>query len=332
MYRKRIGVIIIVGLLVLCVGVMGYMIIERWSFIEALYMTVITLTTVGFGEVRPLSNTGRVFTTALILLGMGTVAYSATVAAEFIGEGELVRMLRRRKMKKEIEALWEHYIVCGYGRIGSQVCDIFRRRKVPFVVVESDPQVIEELRTQKIPVVEGNAHENEVLKLAGIERAKALVTAVASDAENVFVTLTAKGLNPNIAIASRMNDIQSEEKFRRAGADFVISPYIMGARRMAMSVLKPSLVDFLDGAVGTGELGVDFDEILVDETSPFVDKTLVEAKIAQDFQTSILLIRKQEGKVIPTPGAGNRIGAGDLLIVTGPREQLERFRQMAGGI
>src|SRR5215203_4652146 len=300
------------------VGVLGYMVFEGWSFADAAYMTVITLTTVGYREVRPLDTTGQLWTMALLIMGVGTLFYAAVSSVELVVEGTIRGYFGRRRMEAAIRKLNGHYILCGYGRVGRQVAAEFALDDVPFVVIEQEPETVEECVEKGYLVLLGEASDDDVLEEAGLRRARGLVAAVDSDAENVFVVLSARKLNPELHIVARASSDESAAKLQIAGADRTLSPYAVGGRRLAALATQPLVVDFLD-IVTRGEEGIEFrlEELMVPEKSPIGD-----LRIGERTGAIILATRNQEGKFDTTPSATDRISAGDTLIVLGTREQI----------
>ncbi len=310
---------------VLIAGAFGYMMIEGWDPVESLYMTVITLTTVGFGEVHPLSRPGQVFTTVLILLGVGMVAYAATVIGQFLLDGSLALKVRRRRMGKRIAGLENHYIVVGYGRTGMEVVSFLRARSMPFVVVDIDAEKVGRLEAEGIPVLEGTGHDNEVLERAGIGTARAVIACAKSDAENVFITLTAHSMRHDIQIATRCEERESESKLRRAGATHVVNPYSIAGRHLIASIYRPAVMEFFEStAMADGPN--DFQELLVDPDSSVVGQTIRELGFGRDHRVSILALRKRDGAVISNPGAETKIDSMDTLLALGSVDDLDRMR------
>lgn len=236
---RNLRVSLLILVLTLGLGTAGYIVLEGWDFLDALYMTVITLATVGYKEVHDLSTNGKIFTIGLILFGVATIAYAFGSLLQLMVEGQILRILGRRKLEKRINQLEGHYIVCGYGRIGALVSQEFLSRPVAFIVVERDPVICERLAKEKILFVQGDATDDDTLIKAGILRAKGLITAVTSESANVYITLTARGLNPDLFILARSVEEGSEIKLKRAGATKVISPYRIGANRMAWRFYVP---------------------------------------------------------------------------------------------
>jgi voltage-gated potassium channel len=314
------------------VGVLGYMVVEGWSFTDALYMTVITLTTVGYREVRTLDTTGQLWTMVLLITGVGTLFYAAVSSVELVVEGTIRGYFGRRRMEAAIRKLNGHYILCGYGRVGRQVTAEFILDDVPFVIIEQEPETVEECVAEGFLVLLGEASDDDVLEEAGIRRARGLVAAVDSDADNVFVVLSARKLNPKLHIVARASSDQSAAKLEIAGADRTLSPYAVGGRRLASLATQPLVVDFLD-IVTRGEEGIVFrlEEFSVPEESVIADQTIGELQIGERTGAMILATRNKEGKFDTTPSASDRIYAGDTLIVLGTREQVTRLEQLMKG-
>jgi voltage-gated potassium channel len=312
-------------------GTLGYNLIEGWSLFDSLYMTVITLATVGFREVHDLSAQGKAFTMVLIVFGAGIIAYTVGSLIQFMMEGQLRSILGRRKLEKLIEELQGHYIVCGYGRIGTLICREFQARPIPFVVVEKDPNLTEKLNGEGYLNVRGDATDDDTLVAAGIRRAKGLITAVTSDTENVYITLTARGLNPDLFILARAGEEGSEKKLKRAGASKVISPYIIGASRMAQAILRPSVVDFIEIATAGENLELQLEEIRVTAASALVRKTLVSSGIRRDWGIIIVGVKKRGGEMLFNPASDTLIEAGDILITLGERAAIQNLERVASG-
>jgi voltage-gated potassium channel len=317
-------VIVLVG------GTLGYTLIEGWNPLDSLYMTVITITTVGYTEVRPLSGVGRGFTMVLILASVGMVAFIVVGLARIMVEGEVRKILGRRKLEKQIHNLRNHYIICGYGRIGSYICKELAERPLPFVVVERNPEVTQRIEEANYYYVNGDARDDETLKNAGIESAKCLVPAVASDADNLYITLTARALNPGLYILSRATDEKAEKKLLMAGANTVILPYLIGAHRMAMSLLRPTVVDFVEIAMHRKSLELQLEEIRVHDVDRLASTTLRDSGIRSDLDLIIVGIKKASGKMIYNPSSETHIEAGDTLITLGERKNLDRLEKLVG--
>jgi len=304
--------------MILCIGTSGYMLIEQGSFIDSLYMSVITITTVGYGEIIPLSSAGRLFTICLILVGVGFVLYLVGEVTESMVEGGLRKIMGRNNMEKKVAALKDHYIVCGFGRIGKVICKNLKENKFPFVIVESDPLEVQKIDELGYLALLGNASSDEMLLKAGIKEAKGLIAVVSSDAENVYIILSAKGLNPNLFIMARSSGADgSETKLLRAGADKVISPYFIGACRMAQLVVRPTVVDFLDLTVHGGELGLRLEELRVSGDAALAGKRLMDSGLRKEYDLIVVAIKREGGEMQFNPKPETLILPGDILVVLG---------------
>lgn len=321
--------IIAVGLVVLVAsfGTAGYMAIEGWNFIDALYMTVITLASVGFKEVHDLSLIGRIFTIFLIVGGVGSVAYALSAGAKIILEGELQEVYGRRRLEKKIRELKDHYIVCGYGRMGKIICRELREKNIRFVIVEKQPDLHQE--EEDLLIFPGDATKDEVLKELGIDKAKGLITVLPTDAENLFVVLSARVLNPGLIIVARAGEEGSEQKLIRAGADKVVSPYHIGGLRIAHTVLKPAVVDFIEFATKSGNIDLQMEEVSIGENSKLVGKTLDESGIGRELGIIIVAIRKPSGEMMFNPTFRSAIKEGDMLIALGEISKLKILEELA---
>ncbi|OPX20187.1 MAG: potassium channel protein [Desulfobacca sp. 4484_104] len=319
------------GLAVLCfiiaLGSLGYALIEGWNFFEGLYMTVITLTTVGYGEVRPLSRAGRAFTMVLIFTGTGFMLYMVGYWAQVIVEGQIRDVLGRRKVEKEIHSLKNHYIVCGYGRIGEVIAKELRQAGIPLVVIENRPEAIAKLERGGYLYLEGDASDEEILQVAGVTQARGLVAVVSSDADNVYIILTARTLNPGLLIVARAGEEGSEQKLLRAGADKVVSPYMLGGYRLAQTILRPNVVNFIEIAMH-GEVDLTLEEIPVGGTSEIIGRPLKDSGIRQKLGLIIVAIKRADGQMLFNPPPDTHILLGDTLIAIGPRAKLDQLIQL----
>ncbi|MBZ4671974.1 MAG: potassium channel protein [Deferribacteraceae bacterium] len=271
---RKIVISFLIIVSILAIGTIGYEYIEGVSFLDSFYMTVITITTVGFSEVFPLSTTGKYFTIFIILTGAGTIAFAATQAIEIIVAGEVRKILGRRKMDKKIKSLSEHYIVCGFGRIGKIVCEQLLEKKVPFVVIDKDNSKIDYFNEKGIIYIIGDATKESVLMEANILEAKGLIAVVSSDAENVYIVLTAKGFSKNLFVIARSSDEESATKMFWAGADKVFSPYTIGAVSIANTILKPNVTEFMDIVMGKNNFNIEVGEIALKSSSKLIGKKL----------------------------------------------------------
>jgi voltage-gated potassium channel len=316
--------------LILFTGTFGYIYYEEWSAFEAFYMTVVTISTVGFGEVHPLSEAGRLFTSFLIISGTGVLAYTLGSLVQFMIEGKFREIIGIKKMAQQIEKLDSHYIVCGYGRIGEFICKEFSANRLPFVIVEQNQEVCDRLSENGYLYVQGDATIDASLEEAGILKARGIITAVTSDTDNVYITLTARGLNPNLYILARSGEERTEKKLLRAGASKVISPYTIGASRMAQAVLRPSVVDFIDIATGYHHLELQIEEIKVGESSSLAGKTLQDSSIRSTHNIIIVAMRKKGASDMTfNPAANTSIEGGDTLIILGEPEAIKRLELQA---
>ncbi len=324
--RRRITVSVLLLVAVLVTGTVGYSVIEGWTYFESLYMTVITMTTIGYEEVHTLSKQGRLFTLFLIFFGVGVAAYTINYGIRFIIEGEIREALGRRKMEKRLMRMKNHYIVCGFGRMGRIICRELKSYAIPIVVVEAEP--VEETALDRMPIiVQGDATRDDVLKEAGIERAKGLISVLSTDANNLYVVLSARGLNPSLHIVARAGEEGSERKLVRAGADRVVSPYYIGGLRIAHSILKPSVVDFIEFATRSGNIELRMEEIPVHEGSRFNGLTIDKTGIGRDLGIIIVAIKRAEDMRF-NPPHGTVIRSGDTLIALGEAEKIKELEKM----
>ena len=316
---------------VIAFGTLGYAMIEDWQAFDALYMTIITLATVGFREVHELSPEGKIFTIVLIISGTGIIAYTLSSLIQFTLEGQLRKILGRKKLESRIGKLRDHYIICGYGRIGHLICREFQSRPTPFVIVEQNPNNIERLEREGYMYVEGDATDDETLQAAGIEHAKGLITAVTSDTDNVYITLTARGLNPKLFILARAGEEGAEKKLMRAGASKVISPYTIGASRMAQAILRPSVVDFIELATASEHLALQIEEIRIAADSVLAGKNLINSGIRQSMGIIIVGIKESDGKMTFNPPPEKNIEPNSVLIILGERPAISKLEKIARG-
>lgn len=313
--------------LLVALGVSGYMLIEGWSFTDALFMTIITMTTIGYGEVVPLSPNGRIFTIVLIIVGVITASYTITATIELFTSQEFLERLRNRRRRKALEQISQHTIICGFGRLGRNLVKELRAHNTPLIIIDLDAEVIEECYRLGFIAVHGNAADEKVLHEAGIARAKSLVAAAQSDAENVFIVLTAKSINPNLRIISRCNLESSIPKLEKAGANTVLSPYAITGRRIAQMLTRPNVVSFLDGILEVGGHQMRIEEFIIDEGSPLVGLTLREAKL----KVAVLAVDHPGQMVFTHPNAETKLLPGTALIAMGIDEELNKLAKLVGG-
>lgn len=327
--RKRLVLSAALIALIVSFGTIGYMGIEGWNFIDSLYMTIITLTTVGFKEVNDLSLSGRIFTIVLLIVGVGTVFYTLGIGAKIIVEGELQEVYGRRRLEKKLKDLRDHYIVCGYGRMGKIVARELKHEKLKFVVMEKNEALLDSDEKNETLIIQGDATSDDLLKKAGIERAKCLISVLSTDAENLYVVLSARVLKPDLLIVARAGEEGSEQKLLRAGADRVVSPYHIGGLRMAHSVLKPAVVDFIEFATKSGNIDLQIEEITIREGSQLVNLSLDECGIGRDLGIIIVAIKQKTGEMKFNPTFRTAIQAGDTLIAVGETSKLAILEKMA---
>ncbi len=324
--RLKTSVLLLAAILLF--GTLGYSGFEGMSPFEAFYMTVITISTVGFSEIKPLSPLGRAITVVVIVMGISTLTYTLGQVLRIFVEGELSRILGRRKLEHQIQAVRDHYIVCGYGRIGEIISCELARETTPFVVIEQDPAKLDQLEKLGLLYLEMDATTDEALIRAGIDRARGLVTAVTSDSDNVFITLTARGLRPDLFILSRASESKNESKLIRAGASRVVCPYLIGGRRMAQQLTRPTVVDFIDTAMVERGMGLRMEEEMIGADSALVGKTLVESRLRQEYGVIVVAIKPLSGQMIFNPLPNQQMAAGDVIVLIGKQEDLERLREV----
>lgn len=326
---RRLIILAVALAVVLVVGTLGYVIIEDWTVFEALYMVVITVSTVGFREVRDLSDAGRMFTILLIIGGVSILAYGVATLIEFVVSGQLSGMYRRRAVRKEIASLSGHFIVCGYGRVGESVAREFAANGASFVVIDNDPDASEHLELAGFLHVTGDASDDEILQEAGIQKARGLVAAVDSDADNTFVILSARVLRPDLLIVGRANSEESLRKVKKAGADHVISPYSIGGKKMATLMLKPLVSDYLDVASGGGEIEFRLEEFALNYTCEIVGKSIAELDIRRRTGATILAVRHGDSGLFDTnPSPELTLDDGDVVIAIGTPVDIANLEEL----
>jgi voltage-gated potassium channel len=304
--------------------------IEGWDLMDAMYMTVISITTVGFREVGTVSEAGKIFTIFIIFSGMGIMAYILGMAAQAMVDFQVRSIIGRKKLGIKIRGVKNHYIICGFGRIGKIITRELIINKIPLLVIENNPEERQILENEELPYINDDATNEDVLIEAGIERAKGLVSVVASDADNLFITMSARGLNNDLFIVTRADEVQTEKKLLRAGANRVVMPYLIGGEKMAHSIIKPAVTDFLEYTVHDKDISLEMVELAVSEKSRLNGVTLVDSEIRQDMDVIIVAI-KREGEMKFNPSSQTRIEAGDTLISLGKSEDLRTLAVILAG-
>lgn len=321
--RKQLIVGAIALVLVFLIGTLWYTLIEGWSWSDALFMTTITLSTVGFGETNPLGERGRLFTISLIIMGLVTIGYILDRFTEALIQGYFQQARRFQQQKRLIDSLAQHYILCGFGRTGRQIALEFQAEGIPFITIDSELAQVEEAAKLGYTAIQGDATLDDTLHKVKIERALCLVAALPSDAENLYTVLSAKSLNPQIRAIARASTEEALKKLQRAGADAVVSPYITGGRRMAAAAIRPQVMDFVEGVLTGGDRSFYMEELLIDpQTCPVVGQSLREARLRSQSGALVLAIRRADGKLITGPTGETALLPGDSLICMGTAEQL----------
>ncbi len=310
-------------------GTAGYIVLEGWSAWDALYMTIITITTVGYREVHPLDYHGQVFTVLLIVVGVGTAFYTFTLLATTVVEGGLHRGVERRRFNRMLQNIRDHFIVCGYGRIGRIVSESLRHAGVPFVVVDRSHEAIEELLERGDLAVEADASREEVLDRVGIHRARGLIAVLSTDADNVYTVLTARVLRPDLFIIARVESDDAERKLRRAGADRVISPYQIGAKHMVQTALRPAVVDFVELATSAEHLELSMEQIRIGPASGLAGQSIVSSNLRQRYGVIVVAIKRADGHMEFNPASDVVLKVEDQLVVLGPPPRLKDLEQAA---
>jgi voltage-gated potassium channel len=328
----RIRLLLIALVMFTALGTVGFHFIEGWPWFDSLYMVVITFSTVGYGEVHPLSFHGRLFNIGLIMAGVGLVYFAIGTMTYALLEFEIDKLFGRRKMAREIDRLTGHYIICGAGRVGLSSARELARRPVPFVFIESNVDQFERYADKEWLIISGDATKESVLREAHIERAMGLVAATTTDATNIYIVLTARGLNPNLRIIARASEEEAGKHLIKAGADSVVSPYAFAGHRIAQSFLRPNVVDFLDVAISHDEHGeMVIEEILIDKKSRLSGSTVGGSGIHRDLGIMILAIKRADGLPGFNPTASQEIQAGDYLIVMGEAAKMPKLESIAAG-
>lgn len=315
-------------LIIISVGTIGYHLMEGWSFLDSLYMTVITLATVGYGEIHPLSAGGRVFTIFLIFSSVGTMGYAIASLTKFIVEGEFNQLIRGRRMSNQIANMKDHIILCGAGPTGMYIAEELSKTNTPFVLIERNPETLKHVIAMigDMPYIMGDAAHDDTLLQAGIERAKGLIAVLGEDKDNVFIVLSARSLNNKLRIVARVIEEENTEKFRKAGADEIVSPNAIGGLRMASIMIRPSVVNFLDQMLRVSNQVLRVEELRIDDMPDMKDRTLAQTDMGRKTGLLVLAVKSAEGQYQFNPGAHYTLQSGDVLIVMGASEQLQAFK------
>jgi voltage-gated potassium channel len=314
-------------LTMLCIGTVGFCFLEGYGVFDAFYMTLITITTVGYQEVRPLTYTGRIFNSFLIFFGVSAMFFAVGALTQTVIELELQDRYGKRRRKRMISQLHDHFIVCGFGRVGRNASCELQRANVPFLVLDRSEQRVKRASEAGMSAVLADATNDDDLRQAGVLRARGLIAALPSDAENLFVILSAKTLNPSLIVVTRASEEQAEEKLRRAGADTVFAPYTMAGRRLAHSLLRPHVVEFLEFATSAVGPKIMMEQLCVGLGTKFVPRTLSTILSDNGLNVIVLAIRHSDGRMIFNPPADSQISAGDFLIVLGEKPSLKKLEQ-----
>ena len=314
---------------VVVVGTSGYVVIEGWSAWDAFYMTITTVSTVGYRELHELSRAGQVFTSGLIIMGVGTAFYTFSLLIAALVDGSLHRRLEKRRRARMLDDLKDHVIVCGYGRIGSIVAEQFDRERVPYVVIDRDPERVHAVLERGGLGVAADASREEVLQRVGIARARALIAAVGSDAENVYAILSARGLRPDLFIVGRADSEDAGRKLLRAGASRVIAPYKIGAVQIAQTAIRPAVVDFVELATSSENLELAMEQVRIGDGSSLAGRSIVDANLRQRFGVIVVGIQRTDGRMEFNPPPDATMRGGDQLVVLGRPESLRELEAAA---
>jgi len=325
---RRLALIAIAVVVTLGGGTLGFVLIEHYPVFDAFYMTLTTVTTVGYGEIRTLSQAGRIFNCFLILFGVIIMLLAIGAMTQTVIELELNQFFGKRRIKSMIDKLDGHIILCGFGRVGRGAADELRKAGAKFVVVDNNDERVEVCIKDGMLAVLADASRDETLRDVGITRARGLIATLSSDADNLFVILTAKGLNPRLHLSARIAEESSEQKLRRAGADFVFAPYNSTGHRMAQALLKPHVQQFLDFTTQNMGLDAGIEQVRVAERSHFADQSLADMQMRRELGVIVLAIRRASGEMLFNPPADAKISGGDHLIVMGQPDGLRRLEQL----
>lgn len=326
----KLRLVALLALLTVCGGTLGFIFIEKMEPFDALYMTVITLSTVGFSEVTPLTHSGRFFVVILIGFGVAIAASLAALMGQQVLEGHFRSLVTRRKMENRLRKMTDHFVIAGFGRVGRQVAKEFQAKGVACVVIEQNETAADQIMAQGFVTLVGDATDDEVLLTAGIERANTLISTLPEEAQNVYLTLTARYMNPKLKIIARADFEEGEKKLTRAGADHVIIPHVLGGIRMAKAALQPHVVDFMQMA-SLGDEGLLVEEFLVPDNSSLVGQSLADSKLKQTYGITIIGVKQPGARMNINPKAETVLNGQDVIVMIGVEDDLERFSRDSGG-
>ena len=329
MLPRQVLFTVLVLVALVFVGMVGFHFLEDLPLFESLYLTVLSLTTVGYGDIAPKTPIGRSFTMGLVLIGVFTIFYAMTALIRAVVSGELRTNFGRLQMERALGSLKNHIIVCGYGRMGRLVCREFSKAKMPFVVIDCKEEAIRNFQMEHGVAIAGDATSDKDLRHAGIERAKTLITVMASDADNLYTTMSARLLNPKVYIVARMEDPEAEKKLERAGANRIVSPYQIGGTRMAQAVFRPTVVDFIDLATKREHIELQMEEMTIGAGSPLARLALRDCKILADLSVLVVAVKKLTGHMLFNPKGETVLEPGDTLVGIGHQEELDKLTEIA---
>lgn len=331
MSSARSFIIAFIALVVLMAGgIIAYMTLEGWSFLDSLWMAVVSITTVGYGDKVPATHSGRIATMFLIVGGVGLYTYVLSSVLLALVEGQLLNVWGEKRMMRQIEKLQNHIIVCGAGRVGSEVVNQLKHEKLNFVVVERNPEREEYLHNEGVLYIIGDATEDKILIDAGIERARSIITTLPEDAGNLFITITSKDLNPRVRVVARVNRPEGAQRMRRGGADSVVAPSLIAGNRMALSAIKPNSVAFVQTLIEKHDVSFELEELIISSDSPLAGVQLKDSRLRENFSTQVLAIQR-DGDAIVNPSPNELLLPGDVLILFGPADQLGRLEKILAG-
>lgn len=321
--RRLLNATLAIIIMIAC-GSLGFHLLEDFTWLESIYIATQTVTTVGYGDLTPKTVRGQLFATIFMLVGVGTVLYALTLLAQAVIQSQVIEALGIRRKTREMEKLKNHYIVCGAGRVGRRIIRNLQKENLPFVLIERDSKKVAQFEGENLNILIADATSEDVLNTAGVERARGLASCLADDAANVYVVLTARDINKDLHIVARAVEEQAESKLIRAGANRVIAPIIIGSQSMARALLKPTIADFMDSIVAEN-FDLVFEEVAVKDKSEYLDKELKDTNISGELNLLIVAIRRKDGFMILQPSADTHIREGDLLIVIGKAESMQKL-------